>query len=382
MTRLNFIKSAIIIASTVFVLSSCGDKEEPNKSPFNQIVNADETTGQSGVTFVTSGAWTSTITEVSTKSTKSGTDLWISIDPDHGDAAGEYTITIRLQKNYTGEDRKATITILCDDMDITITVTQKGTGTSTNDEDDEHEREMLIAFYKSTNGDNWIRKDNWCSDKPVSQWYGIKTYERHSNPLVKNRGVSSIELPNNNLTGTAYLANLKFLDGFNILNGNKIESLTIENCGNEISYPDYDYNIGFYHDHNFSHVHLKTLKIFKTNGYIYANGNFSADSVIISDCKLSADEYIYFNLSSTTVETLTVSNCAMGYFYADNSVIGNIIIDNCTFLEDRHGSRASIYVGNRTQVNNCSGLQHIYSSKCSDLIVTNTICSDIQCKND
>jgi hypothetical protein len=132
MKRLNFLKSAIIIASTVFVLSSCGDKEEPNESPFNQIVNADETTGKSGVTFVTSGAWTSTITEGTTKSTKSGTASWISIDPEHGDTAGEYTITISLQKNYTGEDRKATITISFDDMDITITVTQKGTGTSAN----------------------------------------------------------------------------------------------------------------------------------------------------------------------------------------------------------------------------------------------------------
>ena len=132
MKRLNFLKSAIIIASTVFALSSCGDKEEPNETPFNQIVNADETTGKSGVTFVTSGAWTSTITEGTTKSTKSGTASWISIDPDSGDTAGEYTITISLQKNYTGEDRKATITISFDDMDITITVTQKGTGTSAN----------------------------------------------------------------------------------------------------------------------------------------------------------------------------------------------------------------------------------------------------------
>ena len=132
MTRLNFLKSAVITAGTVFFLSSCGDKEEPNQTPFNQTVNADETTGKSGVTFVTSGAWTSTITEGTTKSTKSETDMWISIDPDHGDAAGEYTITIHLQKNDTGEDRKATITISWDDMDITITVTQRGKGGSAN----------------------------------------------------------------------------------------------------------------------------------------------------------------------------------------------------------------------------------------------------------
>jgi len=390
MTRLNFFKRAVLTAGAVLVLSSCGDKEEPIETPFNQTVNADETTGKSGVTFVTSGAWTSTITEGTTKSTKSGTASWISIDPDHGDAAGEYTITIRLQKNYTGEDRKATITISWDDMDISITVTQRGTGASAN-EQDKLEREMLIAFYKSTNGDNWIRKDNWCSDKPVSQWYGVKTYEPHSNVLVKNRGVESIELPNNNLTGAAYLANLKYLERFNILSGNKIESLTIDNCG-DFSYPDYDYNIGFYHDHNFSNIHLKTLKISNTNGYIYVDGSFSADSVIISDCNLSADEYMVFEphpaavSTSVVVGTLIVSNCTMNYFYAHKSTIENIIIDNCTFLSttDRHMDiqhGGYIFVGNRTQVNNCKGLQSIYSSReCSDLIVTNTVCANIQCK--
>ena len=132
MTRLNFLKNAVITASALFVLSSCGDKKEPNETPFNQIVNADDTSGKSGVTFVTTGAWTSSITEVTTKSTNSGTVSWISISPDHGDAAGEYTITISLQKNDTGEERIATITITFDDMDITITVTQRGTGVSTS----------------------------------------------------------------------------------------------------------------------------------------------------------------------------------------------------------------------------------------------------------
>ena len=385
MKSLNFLlKSAVIAASAVFVLSSCSDKEAPNETLFNQIVNADDTSGKSGVTFVTTGAWTSSITEETTKLTKSGTTSWISIAPDHGDAAGEYTITISLQKNYASEDRKATITITFDDMDITITVTQKGTETETPANYDGDEREMLIAFYKSTNGDNWIRKDNWCSDKPISQWYGVKTYEpdewgKHESILYR---VEVINLPDNNLTGDAYLANFKSIRGLNILDGNKIESLTIVNNGNEPPIFDNNikYNMGFYHDNTFGNVHLKTLKISNTAGYIYANGNFSANSVIISGCNLSEEEFIYFNLPSTTVGTLTVSDCTMSYFYADNSIIENIIIDNCTFLENGYGNSASIYVGNRTQVKNCSGLRFIYSSRdCSDLIVTNTVCNDIQC---
>ena len=166
---------------------------------------------------------------------------------------------------------------------------------------------------------------------------------------------------------------------------NKIKSLTIDNWENES--PD-----GYLHNHRtlFSHdysscnpCNLETLKISNSNGSIYVNGNFSADSVIISDCNLYAEKGIYFDLPSTTIGTLTVSNCTMGYFFAASSVIGNTIIDNCTFLKDEHGNNAYIYVENRTQVNNCKGLRYIYSSrKCSDLIVTNTICSDVQCKND
>ena len=249
-------------------------------------------------------------------------------------------------------------------------------------EDDEHEREMLIAFYKSTNGDNWVRNDNWCSDKPMSEWYGVKTrYDRKLAYQGINH-VEYLELPNNNLTGDAYIADLKSIYVLNILNGNKIESLTIDNCANEMFDDMNNYNIGFYHDYNYKLCNLKALNISNTNGYIYINGNFAAETVTISNCNLSKEECMYFNLPSTKVGTLTVSDCTMGYFYADNSVIGNINIDNCTFLTDEHGNRAYIYVGNKTTVNNCKGLKSIYSSRpCSELTVTNTVCNNVSCGN-
>lgn len=56
----------------------------------------------------------------------------------------------------------------------------------------ERERDALIAFYHATNGDNWTRNDNWCSDKPVSEWYGINCLGDF---------VTDITLTNNNLNG-------------------------------------------------------------------------------------------------------------------------------------------------------------------------------------
>jgi hypothetical protein len=63
------------------------------------------------------------------------------------------------------------------------------------------ERRLLMEFYERTNGDEWTINTNWCTSKPISEWYGIKTDE--------DGHVVSIELPNNNLTGIA-----EFSEGF------------------------------------------------------------------------------------------------------------------------------------------------------------------------
>ena len=48
------------------------------------------------------------------------------------------------------------------------------TGTPTTDTD----REILIALYNATDGDNWNNNTNWLSDKPLHEWYGITTDNR------------------------------------------------------------------------------------------------------------------------------------------------------------------------------------------------------------
>ncbi len=55
----------------------------------------------------------------------------------------------------------------------------------------EIERAALVALYNATGGDNWERNDNWCSDKPLDEWYGVFT--------EKGR-VNRIDL-HNNITG-------------------------------------------------------------------------------------------------------------------------------------------------------------------------------------
>ena len=132
--RLNL--SKVVAIATCFAVttmfSGCDeDEKDPeikveNEASLSQTVYADQTGGVT-TTFVTAGAWSSTITEGSVKSTKSGTASWLSINPDRGSAAGTYSIVISIDPNLTGAERSATITVKCGDTEISIVVTQKTT---------------------------------------------------------------------------------------------------------------------------------------------------------------------------------------------------------------------------------------------------------------
>lgn len=119
------------------LLASCSDSKDkdysgdfgqikvPDTSQLEQTVTADETQAAQGVTFTTEGAWTSSIAE-----TRAEAPDWITISPDHGDAAGSYTIKITLDSNSSEETRTAKIVISCGTSKIEIKVTQEGTGES------------------------------------------------------------------------------------------------------------------------------------------------------------------------------------------------------------------------------------------------------------
>lgn len=127
-------KKLFLILLTVCTLVGCvkeGDETQKNIEITSgntiQEVFADNIQGKDGVTFTTTGAWTSSIEERTiVKSTKSRTPDWISIDPVSGDNAGSYIINITFKPNYTGVKRTATINIRCNGTTISIIVSQDG----------------------------------------------------------------------------------------------------------------------------------------------------------------------------------------------------------------------------------------------------------------
>lgn len=124
-------KSCFAAIAALLIMVSCdqiigGDGQliiDPVKDALLEQTVGSETLSAEGVSFTTTGAWRSQVVP----STKGSQPMWVSITPDHGDEAGTYTITISLEANDTGEDRKADIIITCGNQKITITITQLAT---------------------------------------------------------------------------------------------------------------------------------------------------------------------------------------------------------------------------------------------------------------
>lgn len=57
----------------------------------------------------------------------------------------------------------------------------------------ETDREALVAFYHGTDGPDWVNNDNWLSDRPLREWYGV---------VVDSFGrVTELRLQNNRVGG-------------------------------------------------------------------------------------------------------------------------------------------------------------------------------------
>jgi hypothetical protein len=91
------------------------------------------------------------------------------------------------------------------------------------------ERECLVALYNATGGQNWNRNDNWCSEAPVSEWYGV---------TVDNEGyVTYLDLSYNNLNGSIprEFCGLSKLKNLTLGNNAKLTGCIPDNIGDLVS---------------------------------------------------------------------------------------------------------------------------------------------------
>ena len=128
------------------------------------------------------------------------------------------TLHFNISANSSEDDREGTITISGDGVTQTIKIKQIGIGDLL-----EVNKVALIALYNATNGGNWINNDNWCSDKPITEWYGIRL----------NGSDFILDLSHNNLLGILpnEIGNLTMFKEI-YLHGNNLQGTIPPSIGN------------------------------------------------------------------------------------------------------------------------------------------------------
>ena len=103
----------------------------------------------------------------------------------------DYNIILQIAENEDYVGRVGQIKITGAGKESFITVTQDISDEIKNMY--KKERASLLALFRSLNGNQWVRNDNWGSDKPFNEWYGVNVNEYGS--------VVKLDLPENNLSG-------------------------------------------------------------------------------------------------------------------------------------------------------------------------------------
>ena len=148
-------------------------------------------------------------------------------------AVDTLNISFYIAQNTDSLDRTGEIQITGTEMDLEQTIVIKQAGTK---DKETIEREALIAFYKATDGDNWKNNTNWCSDKPLGEWFGV---------TMKDGYVYDIQIIQNNIRGNLppEIGNLEHLMRLN-LKDNLISGTIPEELGKlkELKHLHLDHN--------------------------------------------------------------------------------------------------------------------------------------------
>ena len=216
-------------------------------------------------------------------------------------------------------------------------------------------REQLIDFYYATGGPNWTNNDNWCSDKPIEEWYGIQGYfydDRYSinltnnnlvgNAALNNQGVIKINVSGNLLTSLD-LSGCTALTSVDCEN-NQLTSLDLSGCmaledvnceNNQLTSLDLsgytaldDVNCTENPLHNINLTNCTSLDRFSllNNPTIKITGTLN-----LSGC--TALEYV--NCSYNQLTSLDLSGCtALTFVGCDNNQLTSLDLSGCTALEE------------------------------------------------
>ena len=109
-------------------------------------------------------------------------------------AVSSYTHYIAVAPNETYESRQASIIFQSKTSETSDTLTINQLEKDKEDYGNpQNDREVLEILYEAMNGDEWNDHTNWCTDMPLSKWYGVETDGAGN--------VTKLDLGHNNLSG-------------------------------------------------------------------------------------------------------------------------------------------------------------------------------------
>ena len=196
-------------------------------------------------------------------------------------------------------------------------------------------REALIKLYQSTGGENWKQNDNWCSDKPIEEWYGVTRLDN---------GKYELDLSNNNLTGKIEQT---FPDDLFrlICSNNQLTSLDVAGC--------------------------------TSLWYLYCVDN-QLTSLDVSGCTSLVELYCHNN----QLTSLDISGCTtLKHLSCDNNQLPSLDVSGCTLLE---------YLGcynnqlPSLDISSCTTLKHLFcdSNQLPSLDISScTLLESLNCSN-
>ncbi|MCE2456163.1 MAG: hypothetical protein J4G12_10205 [Gemmatimonadetes bacterium] len=59
----------------------------------------------------------------------------------------------------------------------------------------------LVALYEATDGPNWAKKDNWLTDAPLGDWFGVRTASRGASSVWLSVANGTVRRSNGYVTG-------------------------------------------------------------------------------------------------------------------------------------------------------------------------------------
>ena len=222
----------------------------------------------------------------------------------------------------------------------------------TNEE--ESLRQMLIQFYKDTGGDNWIHNFNWCSDKPLCDWYGVE----YSNEML------GLYLDSNNLIGSGDLSGCTAL-GFLHCENNQLTSLDVSGCTALWSLECYN------------NQQLTSLNISGCTALKYLD----CSKIQLTSLDVSGFTALkYLSCAGCQLTSLDVSGCtALEDLYCDGCQLTTLNASNCTVLKSLYCSNIQLTTLN---VSNCTALVDLdcYNNQLTSLNVSGcTALEDLDC---